>query len=169
MKSFIKYWLPVFIWFGVILTGSSDIFSAEQTSRYLVSLLRWLDPQISISTIAAIQFALRKLGHLVEYAVLAALLWRALRSSSNLRAKMSTLFVGVWIACAIVAATDEFHQSFVASRTASLNDALIDSLGAAVGLAICLVIARRDAKRLCEPTQKIPEIFRDRSRKQRRK
>jgi VanZ family protein len=151
MRTFLKYWLPVFIWLGVIFAGSTDIFSAERTSRYLVPFLRWLDPQISISTIAMIHFALRKLGHLTEYAILAALLWRALRTASNLRVKMSTLFVRVWLACAIIAATDEFHQSFVASRTASLNDCLIDSLGAAVGLAICLAIAQRDAKRLDEP------------------
>ena len=154
MRTFLKYWLPVFIWLGVIFAGSTDIFSMEQTSRYLVPFLRWLDPQISLSTIATVHFALRKLGHLIEYAVLAALLWRALRSASSLRAKMSTLFVGVWVACAIIAASDEFHQSFVASRTASLNDALIDSLGAAVGLAICLAIAQRDAEKLDELTRK---------------
>src|SRR5215211_4881931 len=113
MRTFLKYWLPVFIWLGVIFAGSTDIFSAEQTSRYLVPFLRWLHPQISISTIATIHFALRKLGHLTEYAVLAALLWRALRSGTNLRAGMSTLFVGVWVACAIFAMGDEFHQSFV--------------------------------------------------------
>jgi VanZ family protein len=150
MRTLLRYWLPVFIWLGVIFAGSTDLFSAEQTSRYLVPFLHWLDPQISISTIATIHLGLRKLGHLIEYAVLAALLWRALPSAGSLRTKMSNLFV-VWLACAIVAATDEFHQSFVASRTASLNDALIDSLGAAVALAICLAIAQRDAKKLDEP------------------
>ena len=154
MRTFLKYWLPIFVWLGVIFAGSTDIFSTQQTSRYLVPFLRWLDPQISISTIAAIHFALRKLGHLIEYAVLAALLWRALRSSRNLRAKISTLFAGVWVVCAIFAASDEFHQSFSASRTASLGDVLTDSLGAAIGLAICLSIARRNAKKLDEPTGK---------------
>jgi VanZ family protein len=154
MRLFLKYWLPVFIWLGVIFAGSTDIFSTEQTSRYLVPFLRWLDPQISPSTIATVHFALRKLGHLIEYAVLAALLWRALRSARNLRPKMSTLFVGVWVACTIIAASDEFHQSLIVSRTASLNDVLTDSLGAAIGLVICLAIAQRDAKKLDEPTGK---------------
>ena len=143
MRTLLKYWLPVFIWLGVVFAGSTDIFSTEQTSRYLVPFLRWLDPQISVSTIATIHFALRKLGHLTEYAVLAALLWRALRSWTNLRARMSTLFVGVWVACAIFAASDEFHQSFLASRTASLHDVMIDISGAAVGLAICVMCAVR--------------------------
>ena len=154
MRTFLSYWLPVFIWLGVIFAGSTDVFSTEQTSRYLVPFLRWLHPEISISAIATIHFALRKLGHLTEYAVLAALLWRALRSARNLRAKMSTLFVGVLVACAIIAASDEIHQSLIASRTASLNDVLTDSLGAAISLAICLAIAQRDAKKLDEPAGK---------------
>lgn len=154
MRTFLRYWLPVLIWLGVIFAGSTDIFSTEQTSRYLVPFLRWLDPHISLSTIATVHFALRKLGHLIEYAVLAALLWRALHRARNLRAKKATLFVGVLVACAIIAASDEIHQSLIASRTASLNDVLTDSLGAAISLAICLAIAQRDAKKLDEPAGK---------------
>jgi VanZ family protein len=143
MRTLLKYWLPVLIWFGVIFAGSTDIFSTEQTSRYLVPFLRWLDPQISSSAIATVHFALRKIGHLTEYAILAALLWRALRSAKNLRAKMSTLFVGVWVACVIFAASDEFHQSFLASRTASPHDVLIDVCGALIGILLCLMFSRR--------------------------
>jgi VanZ family protein len=143
MRTFLKYWLPVFIWLGVIFAGSTDIFSTEQTSRYLVPFLRWLDPQISLSAIATVHFALRKLGHLTEYAVLAALLWRALHNARNLRAKMATLFVGVWVACTIIAVSDEFHQSFVASRTVSPYDVLIDVCGALIGILLCLMFSRR--------------------------
>ena len=77
MGSFFKYWLPVLIWLGLIFASSSDALSAEQTSRFLVPFLRWLDPQISFATIAAIHFALRKLGHLTEYAIFAALTLQA--------------------------------------------------------------------------------------------
>jgi len=119
MGSFFKYWLPVVIWLGLIFAGSTDALSAEQTSRILVPFLRWLDPQISFATIAAIHFALRKLGHLTEYAICAALLWRALRRGTHLQAKMSILFLLAWLGAAIFAVTDEFHQSFVPSRTAS--------------------------------------------------
>ena len=143
MRTLLKYWLPVFIWLGVIFAGSTDIFSTEQTSRYLVPFLHWLDPQISLSTIAAIHFALRKLGHLTEYAILAAFLWRALRNGTNLSAKMSLLFVAVWFVCGIFAVTDEFHQSFVASRTASRQDVLIDVCGALIGILLCLMFSRR--------------------------
>ena len=147
MKSFLKYWLPLFIWLGVIFVGSTEVMSAEQTSRFLVPFLRWLDPQISFATIAAIHFALRKLGHLTEYAIFAALLWRALRCGTCLQAKMSILFLLVWLAAAIFAVTDEFHQSFVPSRTASPIDIMIDICGAMIGLIICMMFATQGRSR----------------------
>ena len=147
MRSFLKYWLPPFIWLGVIFVGSTEVMSAEQTSRFLVPFLRWLDPQISFATIAAIHFALRKLGHLTEYAIFAALLWRALRWGTCLQAKMSILFLLAWLAAAIFAVTDEFHQSFVPSRTASPIDIIIDICGAMIGLIICMMFAAQGRSR----------------------
>ena len=144
MGSFFKYWLPVLIWLGLIFASSTDALSAEQTSRFLVPFLRWLDPQLSFATIAAIHFALRKLGHLTEYAIFAALLWRALRRGTRLQAKMSILFLLAWLAAAIFAVFDEFHQSFVPSRTASPIDVMIDICGAMLGLIICMMFAAQD-------------------------
>src|SRR5438874_9446054 len=137
LKNFLKHWLPVLIWLGVIFLGSTDMLSAEHTSRFLVPFLRWIDPQISFTTLNAIQLGIRKLGHLTEYAVLAMLLWRALRSGTRWQMKMSILFLVAGIACAIFAASDEFHQAFVPTRTSSSHDVMIDICGALVGLAIC--------------------------------
>jgi len=143
MKSFFKYWLPVLIWLGFIFIGSTDVLSAEQTSRFLVPFLRWLKPDISAEVLLRIHFLVRKLGHVTEYAILAALLWRALRGGKNLRAKMSILFLTASTACAIFAATDEFHQSFVPSRTAAVGDVFIDICGALIGLMICVMFSSR--------------------------
>jgi VanZ family protein len=141
MKSVFKYWVPVLIWLCVIFIGSTDVMSAEQTSRFLVPFLRWLKPDILPEAIEQIQFFVRKLGHISEYAVLAVFLWRALRWGINLRMKMSILVVVVWFVCSIFAATDEFHQSFIPSRTPSPHDVMIDICGAVVGLAICMMFA----------------------------
>jgi VanZ family protein len=146
MKSFLKYWLPVLVWLGLIFAGSTDALSAAQTSRFLVPFLRWLDPQISGAAVAAIQVGVRKLGHITEYAILAMLLWRGLRRGTRLQARMSILFLLAWLAAAIFAVTDEFHQSFVPSRTASPIDVMIDICGAMIGLAICLAFAGREAR-----------------------
>src|SRR6266404_679946 len=76
---FVRYWMPAIVWMAVIFLGSTDMLSAEHTSRFLVPFLRWIDPQISLVALNAIQLGIRKLGHLTEYAILAMLLWRALR------------------------------------------------------------------------------------------
>jgi VanZ family protein len=143
MRSFLKYWLPIVIWSAVIFIGSTDLMSAEHTSRIIAPLLRWLNPEISAEAIAEVQFCVRKAAHLTEYAILAMLLWRSLRLGTNLQMKMSILFITVWMGCAILAATDEFHQSFVPSRTASPIDVMIDICGALIGLTICWAFSMR--------------------------
>jgi VanZ family protein len=119
--------------------------SAAQTSRIIGPLLRWLKPDISPETIAQVQFFVRKGAHLTEYAVLAALLWHALRRGTAWQWKMSILAGTVLLTCTLFAATDEFHQSFVATRTASAQDVLIDLSGALIGVAIvtCYGLKRR--------------------------
>ena len=71
-------------------------------------------------TLAVIQFVVRKCAHLTEYAVLGLLFFRALFRGTNLKWSMSILCVDVWAACVLVATADEFHQSFVESRGASV-------------------------------------------------
>jgi len=127
---FLKYWLPVVIWMIFIFIGSTDLLSAEHTSRFIGPFLRWFAPQTSDATIATVQFIVRKCAHLTEYAVLAGLLFRALRQH---RERMAGI---AFILAVIYAALDEFHQSFVASRTASPGDVAIDCVGACAGLMI---------------------------------
>ena len=137
VRNLLKYWLPALIWLGVIFLASTDLMSAEHTSRFLGPFLRWLKPDVTADAIAKVQLFLRKVAHLTEYAILAALLWRAVYSGTNLKIKISTLFVTVWAVSTLIAIADEFHQSLVASRTASIGDVRIDMIGAVVGLMIC--------------------------------
>ena len=62
-RTFVSYWVPVIAWMILIFAGSTDVLSAEHTSRFLVPFLRWLDPEISFATIAHINIVLRKLAH----------------------------------------------------------------------------------------------------------
>ncbi len=143
MKSFLKYWLPVLAWLGLIFIGSTDLMSAEHTSRIIGPILRWFDPDISPAAIAQVQFVVRKIAHVSEYAILAALLWRAFRHTGAWRLRMSILFLTAGVTAAAFAVIDEFHQSFVPSRTASSVDVMIDICGALVGLTICVAVAGR--------------------------
>ena len=143
MQRFLKYWLPLPIWLGVIFVGSTSVMSAEHTSRYVVPFLLWLKPGMSPAAIWTILVVARKCAHVTEYAVLALLLWRALRSVPVLRTKTLMVFGTVLLGCALFAASDEFHQTFVKSRTPSVRDVLLDVGGALVGLFIGASFARR--------------------------
>src|SRR5436309_2007372 len=143
MKAFLKYWLPAILWMVLIFAGSSDVLSNANTSRFIVPFLHWLYPRISNEAVNAISIGIRKCGHVSEYLILAMLLWRALLQGANWRARLSILFVATLLGCAAFALGDEFHQSFVPSRTPSPLDVLIDICGALVGLAVCWLFARR--------------------------
>ena len=144
MRTFLRYWLPVVLWTLLILVASTDLMSAQHTSRFIGPFLRWFVPDIAAETIVSVQFAVRKAAHVTEYAILAALLFRAMRAE-NRRLSISSAVASTAIA-AVVAATDEFHQSFVRSRTGSPGDVVIDVAGALLGVAIYWwVVMRRGA------------------------
>ena len=135
------------IWMVVIFAGSSDVLSAAHTSRFLIPFLLWLDPSMSSQTIASIHLAFRKLGHVTEYAILAALLWRALRGTFSALSR-TTIAACTFVVASCFAATDEFHQSFVPTRTATLHDVLIDCVGIAVAIALCVMLSRMRANKV---------------------
>ena len=122
----------------LIFGGSTDALSARRTSRFIVPFLRWLRPDLSEAAIHRVQLMLRKSGHLTEYAVLAMLLWRAVRQPAPSDARVwswPTTALVIFLA-ALYAASDEFHQYFVATREASIWDVVLDTIGAGLGLGL---------------------------------
>ena len=130
--NLLRRWIPVLGWMAVISAASTDLMSAEHTSRFIGPVLQWFWPDISPGAIAAVQLIVRKTAHLTEYAVLAVLLRRA--SEVPAGAVRRGLSFSILAACLCYAALDEFHQSFVASRTGALADVMIDATGALFGL-----------------------------------
>jgi VanZ family protein len=144
VRRFLKSWLPVVAWMIFIFVGSTDLLSAEHTSRFIGPFLRWFAPDISEATIASIQLVVRKCAHVTEYAILAALLFRAFRQN---RPRLGRIFAVTFFIAAVYAALDEFHQSFVASRIGSPWDVLIDTSGVVIGLALCYGFRRRQNRK----------------------
>ena len=130
---------PLIVWAVLIFVGSSSILSGSNTSTFLVQPMHWLFPAASDSTLQLIHLLIRKAGHLTEYAILAWLAARAFRTSSNEFLHRSW-FLAALILVALYSLSDEFHQSFVSSRGASLHDCAIDTAG---GLAILIFLAVR--------------------------
>jgi VanZ family protein len=100
-------WLPVVLWAAVIFTFSSI-------------------PSLSTG-LGTWDTVLRKGAHVTEYAILGALLYRAVGREA--------LALAAGIA---YAATDEVHQYFVRGRHASPVDVAIDATGVALGMVVWL-------------------------------
>src|SRR5436309_13414937 len=64
---------------SLIFVGSSDSKSYTHSSRLIEPFLHWLFPHMFQAHVEAIHHAIRKCCHLTEYAILAILLWRAVR------------------------------------------------------------------------------------------
>lgn len=112
MHAAARLWLPVLAWAAVI-------FAFSAVPDLGTGLGGW-------------DLVLRKLAHVGEYALLGALLLRALHRP------LPAFALGV-----AYAASDELHQHFVAGRHAAPLDVLIDTCGVAIGLAIWARAVRR--------------------------
>jgi len=110
----IALWLPVIIWAAFIFYLSS------------IPHLRFLPNHWD--------FLVRKIGHLGVYGILARLLARALTGSTLWSWKK--IFMWSLVLTMLYACTDEFHQSFVPGRSATVHDVLIDSAGAWLALGL---------------------------------
>lgn len=71
-------------------------------------------------------------GHLVAYAILAALIRLAISGASHDR-RADIIAIAL---ATLYGVSDELHQSFVAGRDASIADLVIDFVGGAIGVAI---------------------------------
>ena len=132
---------PLVLWAALIFVGSTSVLSASHTS-VLLRVFLWIFPQASEATLATIHFLLRKAGHFTEYAILALLVARAFRSST--RGLLRTRWVSVSLLLVVVYALgDEFHQSFVPSRTASIYDSMIDTFGGLTALVFLTIRKHR--------------------------
>jgi VanZ family protein len=144
MKKIVKYWIPVILWMGFTFLMSTGLLSGDNTSHIIVPILRFLMPSISPHQLLLLHAVIRKLAHLTEYFVLSLLLFRAFRNDSAEEHPWRWVFSSI-IILALFAASDEIHQSFVVTRTASIVDVGIDTLGGLLAQCMCIILhyARR--------------------------
>lgn len=132
-------YLPLIAWLVFIFVASSDGFSAANTSRLIGPFILWLFPNTSAESLALIHLITRKSAHFAEYAVLGFVAARAFRTSPRPAFQRRWFQVSL-ILIVVYALIDEYHQSFIPTRSASVLDSLIDMTG---GLAALIVIRRR--------------------------
>ncbi len=134
---------PLILWLALIFLASTGALAASNTSRIIGPLLRWLFPHITEMQLLRAHFVTRKLAHFSEYALLALLAARAFIPSTR-RWLHRRWLLSALVLVAAYALLDEYHQSFVPSRTASIWDSMIDTAGGTTAL---IILARWRARR----------------------
>jgi VanZ family protein len=118
---------------------STEAFSSQNTFSLVKTILRSLFPKISSHEVRLIHGMIRKAGHVIEYFILGLLLFRGFRGGSTASWKWRWNLFAV-IGVVVWAVSDEWHQSFIPTRTASVVDVGIDTVG---GILAQLVSALR--------------------------
>jgi VanZ family protein len=133
VRRFLSRYLPLVAWLTFISYASSDSFSAENTSRIIGPLVLWFFPNTSAETLATVHLITRKLAHFTEYAILGFLAARAFRTSPSpaIRRRWFLIAAALIVVYALI---DEYHQSFVPSRTGTIYDSFIDIAGGLMAL-----------------------------------
>ena len=119
---------PLFLWIGVVLFASTSQGAMQNTSRFILPLLKLFLPNASEETLTIYHGYIRKFAHLTEYAILAFWSSRAFRTSS-IKFWQKFWFVFSLALVFAVASIDEYNQSFNSLRTSSVYDVLLDFAG----------------------------------------
>jgi len=115
LRRFFFIFGPAMLWLSVIF-----LFSSYPTVK--TSELYWWD------------FLIKKTAHIVEYFILAVLVFRSLLFYKGRTLAVKTIFIICFLFCFLYGVSDEFHQSFIPGREARLRDVLIDSAGIALAI-----------------------------------
>ena len=147
-----KTWIAALLWLTLIVIESSGTFSSENTGRFLYPFLHSLFG-VDLLHFPTWHFLLRKTGHVIGYGCLSILLFRAWRATIPVAGHDRWSLVWARIAffmTALVASLDEWHQSFLPSRTGSIRDVALDSAAAIVAQVLLYLVLKGWRTPTCE-------------------
>jgi VanZ family protein len=134
MNKPLLWWVLVLAWCAIIFYFTeSPTFTGANTQKII-------DSNLSVSpgpgeTVKYLNLLIRKSAHLIAFGILALLLWKAIYPKR-------WAYVGAWTLATFYGGLDEWHQSYIPGRSASVNDVLIDSLGALVVLLLLFLFQK---------------------------
>lgn len=135
----LKAWIAAILWLIVIAIESTSYLSAANTGRFLYPLLHWMFG-VDHAHFGTWNHYIRKSGHVFGYGLLSILLYRAWRETFHRQGNPK--WAWRWSAMAIlgtavVASLDEWHQTFLPSRTGRWQDVVLDTCA---GIAVQILI-----------------------------
>jgi VanZ family protein len=125
----LKAWIAATLWLTLIAIESTAMLSANNTGRILYPLLHYVFG-LGWERFEVLHFYIRKSGHVVGYGTLSILLFRAWRATLPALndAKWTFRWANIAIlGTALVASLDEWHQSFIPTRTGTVRDVVLDT------------------------------------------
>ena len=142
--SLVRAWWPAVVWIAIIAVESTDVFSSEHTGGMLYRLLTHLFRHVNFYKFLVFHHYLRKTGHVVGYGMLSLLLLRGWRVTlGRVPALLMRATLLSWLGTLFVAAMDEWHQSFIPSRTGTVWDVALDTVAGVGFLVVAYLRLRR--------------------------
>lgn len=132
------------MWIGLITFESTDYLSARNTASMLYDVLTRIFGEVDFHDFLYWHHYARKTGHVLGYGILALLLlrgWRLTLAWTSSWHWRSAIFA--WLGTAFVASLDEWHQSFIPSRTGTPWDVVLDSCAGLMFLLLAYLWMRR--------------------------
>jgi VanZ family protein len=137
-------WIPAALSVLMIALESTATMSAENTSHWLYPLWVRLFGPISPARWAEVHHLIRKTGHFVGYGAVSLAFFYSWRQTLH---RMAIRHWTLWrrasvlaVLCTLlIASLDEYHQSFLPTRTSSVFDVGIDLCGAIVFQSLLLL------------------------------
>lgn len=130
------------LWMAVIFEFSASYATdSSNQSGSLVNLISsFFGGEMSTLGMNALEVAVRKAAHIVEFGILGALWYGFFYVSPSGRFKPTTSAFTVSV---LYAVSDEVHQYFVPGRAARLYDVGFDTLGIVLGIIIVIYVIKR--------------------------
>ena len=168
LLQFLKRWLPVLVWGGMILYVSTGVGSGLHTEKMLRAIFAWFHPGSfrPETPLNEVNFFARKSAHVIQFVIYALLMWRGLRLPPAL--DISPRRSAAWVlgSATVLALASEGIQIFTPLRTPLFSDVLLDVSGAVLGLLLTLMLHgihgwRRSSRAILRPANSRTEPVTD--------
>lgn len=145
-RELLKAWIAAILWLIVITIESTSYLSGQNTSHILYPIFHFLFG-VDAAHFEPWHHLLRKTGHVIGYGLLSFFLFRAWRETLPAQSRKWTLR---WSGLAVlgtllVASLDEWHQTFLPSRTGRWQDVVLDT-SAGIGVQLILLLFLRKSE-----------------------
>ncbi|HKU20589.1 MAG TPA: VanZ family protein [Terriglobales bacterium] len=151
-----REWTAAILWLILIAIESTPWLSFQNTGHVLYQLVSSLLGPVNEAGVTLANSVLREVGHVTGYGVLSWLLFRAWRvtlAPSRAVSWKLSWSVTAFFMTAAVASLDEWHQTFLPTRTGKIQDVFLDSAAAlAVQVFLFMLLRKSRVGQLQEDT-----------------